>query len=104
MASNPSTLASPARSQINLVPAAVSAALIMLGLIYLNGTVSGRQAALWIVGILLGATLYHSAFGFTSSWRVFISDRRGAGLRAQMLMLAFGCLLFFPVLGNGTLW
>ena len=104
MASNPSSLVSPARSQINLIPAAISAALIVLGLIYLNGAVSGRQAALWIVGTLLGATLYHSAFGFTSSWRVFISDRRGAGLRAQMLMLAFGCLLFFPVLGNGSLW
>lgn len=104
MASNPSTLASPARSGVNFAPAAVSFILIVLGIIYLNGTVSGRQASLWIVGILLGATLYHSAFGFTSAWRVFISDRRGAGLRAQMLMLAFGCLLFFPVLGNGTLW
>lgn len=104
MASNPSTLPISPRSPINVIPAAVSFALVVLGIVYLNGTVSGRQATLWIVGILLGATLYHSAFGFTSSWRVFISDRRGAGLRAQMLMLALGCLLFFPVLASGTLW
>jgi uncharacterized membrane protein YedE/YeeE len=48
--------------------------------------------------------LYHAAFGFTSSWRVFISDRRGAGLRAQMLMLAVTCAVFFPLLAGGTLW
>ncbi len=104
MALNPSVLAPSAQTKINLVPALVSLVLIVLGTLYLNGTVSGRQATLWIIGVLLGATLYHSAFGFTSAWRVFISDRRGAGLRAQMLMLAFGCLLFFPALGNGTLW
>ena len=48
--------------------------------------------------------LYHAAFGFTSSWRVFIADRRGAGLRAQMLMLAVTCAVFFPLLAGGTLW
>ena len=61
-----------------------------------------RQAALFLVGGVLGLLLYHASFGFTSAWRVFISDRRGAGLRAQMLMLAVACLLFFPVLGSGT--
>jgi len=49
-------------------------------------------------------TLYHAAFGFTSAWRVFINDRRGAGLRAQMVMLAIAVLLFFPALGAGTLF
>jgi len=48
--------------------------------------------------------LYHAAFGFTSSWRVFIADRRGAGLRAQMLMLAVTCAVFFPLIAGGTLW
>jgi hypothetical protein len=48
--------------------------------------------------------LYHAAFGFTSAWRVFISDRRGAGLRAQMLMLAITCVVFFPLLAQGTLF
>jgi len=38
--------------------------------------------------------LYHALFGFTSAWRVFIADGRGAGLRAQTLMLAVAVLLF----------
>ncbi len=72
------------------------------GTFYLSQAVHGRQAALFAVGGVLGLLLYHAAFGFTSSWRIFIADRRGAGLRAQMLMLAAACLLFFPVLASGT--
>jgi uncharacterized protein len=45
--------------------------------------------------------LYHAAFGFTSAWRVMIAEGRGDGLRAQMLMLAVTCLVFFPVLAKG---
>ncbi|MCR1766082.1 YeeE/YedE family protein [Burkholderia glumae] len=78
--------------------------LVVLGAVYLARAVSLRQAALYLVGALLGMTLYHAAFGFTSAWRVFIADRRGAGLRAQMLMLAIGVLLFFPALSGGTLF
>ncbi|MBN3857808.1 YeeE/YedE family protein [Paraburkholderia sp. Ac-20340] len=78
--------------------------LVALGAVYLAQTVSARQAALYIVGALLGMTLYHAAFGFTSAWRVFIADGRGAGLRAQMVMLAIGVLLFFPALAAGSLF
>ncbi len=80
-----------------------SLALLAAGALYLAQTVSGRQSALWIVGALLGVSLYHASFGFTQAWRVFVSDRRGAGLRAQMLMLALGVLLFFPFLAQGVL-
>src|SRR5689334_19478440 len=79
-------------------PAAITAMLIVLAAWYLNAVVSWRQAALFLVGAGAGVVLYHAAFGFTSSWRVFISDRRGAGLRAQMLMLAVTCVVFFPLL------
>jgi uncharacterized membrane protein YedE/YeeE len=85
---------------------ALSLALLafVAGLIYLDHTVSSRQAALWAVGTLLGAVLYHASFGFTSAWRVFIANRRGTGLRAQMLMLALGVVLFFPALASGKLF
>src|SRR6476659_5921655 len=83
-------------------PAAITAILIVLAAWYLNAAISWRQAALFLVGAGAGVVLYHAAFGFTSSWRVFISDRRGAGLRAQMLMLALTCAVFFPVLAAGT--
>ena len=85
-------------------PAAITAMAIVLGAWYLNAIVSWRQAALFIVGAFAGVVLYHAAFGFTSSWRVFISDRRGAGLRAQMLMLAMTCAVFFPLLASGSLF
>ena len=85
-------------------PAAITAILIALGAWYLNAAISWRQSALFLVGVGAGVVLYHAAFGFTSSWRVFISDRRGAGLRAQMLMLAITCAVFFPILANGSLF
>jgi uncharacterized protein len=91
-------------ADINSKPLGIALLLIGLGAIYLSQTVSGRQAALYLIGSLLGLSLYHAAFGFTSAWRVFIADGRGAGLRAQMLMLAVGVVLFFPALAGGTLF
>ncbi|WP_325434573.1 YeeE/YedE family protein [Pseudomonas nitroreducens] len=78
--------------------------LLLTGALFLAQAVSGRQALLFLVGGALGLTLYHAAFGFTSAWRVFIRERRGAGLRAQMVMLAIAVLLFFPALAAGTLF
>jgi uncharacterized protein len=89
---------------INPKPLAIALLLVALGAVFLAQTVSVRQAALYVVGALLGMTLYHAAFGFTSAWRVFIADGRGAGLRAQMVMLAIGVLLFFPALAAGSLF
>ena len=79
-----------------------AAVLFATGMVYLTRTVHRQQAMLFLVGCVIGLLLYHASFGFTSSWRVFIADRRGTGLRAQMLMLAAACLLFFPVLASGT--
>lgn len=102
--SNTASLPVRQRVDINPVPMGVALLLIVLGALYLAQAVSARQAALWVVGALLGVALYHAAFGFTSSWRVFIADGRGAGLRAQMIMLAVGVALFFPALSAGTLF
>jgi len=98
------TLPSLRRADIDFKPFGVSLLLILLGAWYLAQEVGPRQSALFIVGALLGVSLYHASFGFTSAWRVFIADGRGAGLRAQMLMLGIGVLLFFPVLAGGTLF
>lgn len=82
----------------------VAVALLLAGALALTFAVSGRQALLFIVGGALGLVLYHAAFGFTSAWRVLLNERRGAGLRAQMVMLAIAVLLFFPALSAGTLF
>ncbi|MCK8785713.1 YeeE/YedE family protein [Roseomonas sp. NAR14] len=89
---------------INTPAALAAAALLGGGALAIGGTVSPRQAWLYLLGGALGLVLYHAAFGFTSAWRVFVSDRRGEGLRAQMLMLAIAVLLFFPALAAGSLF
>jgi uncharacterized membrane protein YedE/YeeE len=91
------------RSSPRLGPFVVGAAISLLAL-YLGVTFNSRQAALFLVGAVAGVVLYHAAFGFTSSWRVFITSGRGAGLRAQMLMLAATCVVFFPMLAAGQAW
>ncbi|SFU59645.1 YeeE/YedE family protein [Halomonas korlensis] len=83
---------------------------LLLGITILTGALvvglafETRLGLLMLVGAALGVSLYHAAFGFTGAWRVFISERRGRGLRAQMVMLAIAVVLFFPALGAGSLW
>ncbi len=92
------------RRSLNPGAAGIGVAAITLCALYLGSAVNLRQALLFLVGVGAGTVLYHAAFGFTSSWRLFIADGRGAGLRAQMLMLAVTCAVFFPVLGAGHIF
>jgi uncharacterized membrane protein YedE/YeeE len=82
----------------------LASAVLGAGAIALGEAYSWRQGALFVLGGALGLVLYHALFGFTSAWRVFIANGRGAGLRAQMLMLAVAAVLFFPVLAGGSLF
>ena len=75
------------------------AGLALLSLGWLQGA---RLAGLFALGCLLGLVLYHAAFGFASSWRAFVAEGQGAGIRVQMLMLAVASLLFFPILAQGS--
>ncbi|NNG05120.1 MAG: YeeE/YedE family protein [Inquilinus sp.] len=88
----------------NTVVVAAAGLLLLGGAAALTPGFGWRQATLYLIGGALGLTLYHATFGFAASWRVFLADGRGAGLRAQMLMLAVATLLFFPVLADGTLF
>jgi uncharacterized membrane protein YedE/YeeE len=76
-------------------------ALLALGAAGFAWRGSMRLAALFVVGAGFGLTLQHALFGFASAWRAFLVERRGAGLRAQFLMLGVACILFFPVLARG---
>ncbi len=93
-----------ALSGINFGSSAGAALAVIAGAAVIGSVVNPKQAALYVLGAALGLVLYHAAFGFTSAWRVFISDRRGEGLRAQMIMLAVATALFFPVLASGSLF
>jgi uncharacterized membrane protein YedE/YeeE len=61
----------------------------------------GRMAALFIVGLLLGITLYHCSFGFTSAYRRLLVNGELRAIRAQLLMLAVATLAFAPLLALG---
>ena len=65
------------------------------------GSDSWRLAALFVVGGLLGVTLYHAAFGFTAAYRRAVVERDVSGLGAQLLMLGLAMLLFAPILAQG---
>src|SRR5271168_4516918 len=82
----------------------LASAVLGAGALALGDAYTWRQGALFLLGGALGIVLYHALFGFTSAWRVFIADGRGAGLRAQVLMLAVAVVLFFPALAHGTLF
>ena len=84
----------------------IALALVLLGggWVLLYDGHGWRQAALFLTGGALGLVLYHALFGFTSAWRSFLTDGRGAGLRAQMVMLAVASAIFLPVLAAGSLF
>ncbi len=87
-------------------PLVVAAALAGFAALALAiGQVAPPQlVVLFGIGGLLGVALYHAAFGFTSAYRLFLVDRRSAGLRAQLVMLALVTALFFPALAAGSLF
>ena len=71
-------------------------------LVYLLVTQPVAQPMLLIIGLLLGYTLFHARFGFTSAFRRMTSVGNGQALRAHMLMLAVAVTLFAPILVYGT--
>jgi uncharacterized protein len=89
---------------INAWVVILASAVLGAGTLALANAYTWRYGALFLLGGALGLVLYHALFGFTSAWRVFIADGRGAGLRAQMLMLAVAAVLFFPALAHGSLF
>lgn len=79
-----------------------AAGLLVIGLWGIGTDISARQAALYGLGAIMGLVLYHATFGFAASWRAFLTGRDGAGVRAQVVMLALASIVFLPVLDGGT--
>lgn len=89
--------------RIDLGPLVAACVLAIAALVGVWLSIGIRQASLLLVGLLAGVTLYHAAFGFTTAFRVFVVEGRGAGVRAQMLMLGVAALVFIPLIGSGPL-
>ena len=52
-----------------------------------------------LLGGFAGYALYHASFGFTAAWRRLTRERRGAGLRAQMVLLGLTCAVTYLLIG-----
>ncbi|MCR9122776.1 MAG: YeeE/YedE family protein [Phyllobacteriaceae bacterium] len=83
-------------------PATVAAAFLVAGFAAIWLLVDLRQATLFLIGGGLGAALYHGSFGFTGAWRRMVVERRGRGMRAQMLMIGLAGLAMMPLLAAGS--
>lgn len=75
---------------------------LILGTLAIGQVIDARQAVLFLIGGLLGLTLYHASFGFTGGWRRFVVEKRGNAIRAQMLMIAAAAIVFIPLLSLGS--
>lgn len=81
----------------------IALAIFVIGFFLIGQTVSYTHAFLFLVAGILGVTLYHAHFGFTSSFRHLIVSGRGIGIRAQMIMFVIANLLFLPILLQKTI-
>ncbi|MCP4315963.1 MAG: YeeE/YedE family protein [Hyphomicrobiales bacterium] len=75
---------------------------LLLALAYQAGATKLLLAA--AIGIFAGVALYHASFGFTSAWRRFLFERRGAGLRAQIMLILLTCAISFPLIASGGIF
>lgn len=82
------------------VLAAGAAALLALA-VAAGAEGGGRLAAAAGIGGLAGVGLYHASFGFTGAWRRMTRERRGAGLRAQLMLIGLVCCVSFPLMACG---
>ena len=80
---------------------AIALALFTVGAITLT-RYGWQQSLLFLIGGLLGLTLYHSSFGFASAYRKLLVHRDARGAIAQIIMLAIATVLFAPTLAAGT--
>jgi uncharacterized membrane protein YedE/YeeE len=63
----------------------------------------GGEGVNYFLGALLGGFagygLYHASFGFTAAWRRLTRERRGAGLRAQVVLIGLTCAATYLLIG-----
>jgi len=94
-------------TEIALQPQPMQRALVVIAVIVGAGLfiavagVAPGKPALLAIGLGLGFTLYHAAFGFTGAYSRAIIDRDISGIVAQCLMLALAMSLFAPFLAAG---
>jgi hypothetical protein len=85
------------------LPLLVAAAMLVLGFALITWQVDLRQGGLFLIGGALGVALYHGSFGFTGGWRRMVVEKRGRGMRAQMLAIGIAALAMIPLVAAGSI-
>ncbi len=93
-----------ATAETSVRPDYTVAAATAAGIVVLTAVVGHdfglRKALTVLIGVGLGVTLLHAAYGFSGAWRSFIRRREGAGVRSNLLLFGLTSILFFPILGG----
>ncbi|WPB87656.1 YeeE/YedE family protein [Sediminicoccus rosea] len=72
------------------------------GAAWLAQAQGAQMAVLWLLGAGLGLVLFQSSFSFAGGFRRLLAERRSAGFRAMLLLLALACLLSLPAIAAGS--
>jgi uncharacterized membrane protein YedE/YeeE len=104
------TMVAPSRARSSGVPAPQTA-IVGIGIVLAAGLwllIASSQGAakstLFLVGLALGVTLFHSRFGFTSAWRQLVAVGQGRALQAHTVMLGLAVVLFAIIFEIGSGW
>lgn len=84
-------------------PLLIAAAMLLVGFAFITWQVDLRQGALFLIGGGLGVALYHGSFGFTGGWKRMVVEKRGRGMRAQMLTIGVAALAMIPLVAAGNI-
>ena len=88
--------------QTSVIAAGVAgSALLLWGIAASQGS---AKSVLFLLGLALGVTLFHSRFGFTSAWRQLVSVGQGRALQAHTVMLALAVVFFAIIFEIGSGW
>lgn len=84
-------------------PLQVAGLFLILGFALITYLVDLRQGGLFLIGGALGFALFQGSFGFTGGWRNMVVEKRGRGMRAQMLTIAVAAVAMIPLLAAGNI-
>ena len=90
------------RGIMAMTPLMAALAGIVAVIIFSSSFGGTRYVVAVMIGAFAGFALYHASFGFTAAWRRIVTEKRGHGLRAQMLLLVLACAITYPLLAYGA--
>ncbi len=71
------------------------------GALWLAPEQGWRQGTALALGAALGFVMFQASFSFAGAFRRLLAERRGAGVRAQLLMIAAASVLILPATASG---